>query len=490
MKRFLGSLYGKISATFLILMIALGVVQISITVDSCIRFMREAEQKLNSSIAENLAREFAPYLTHGVPRDSLDQVIHNLMLLNPNIEVYLLDDSGRVLAYFVEPGKKLQQPAVRLQPVQRFLSRSDSEPISGDDPRQPGRQKVFSAAPVKIGPDMSGYVYVILGSEEYDSALSMVMDSYIGRSTLKIIFIALLFTAIIGLVLFALLTRRFNIITATVRKFAEGNLQRRIPLRSDDEIGMLAKAFNQMASTIESNIEEMQAKDRLRRDLIANISHDLRSPLASIQGFLETILMKENELSPEERNRYLQTIFKNVTQLSRLVSELFELSKLDARQIQPQPEPFSLADLVQDVILKFKQAAEKKHISIKCSVPKHLPFVYGDIGMIERAVSNLMDNALNYTPENGEVAIDLTPEDGMVAVRITDTGDGIPSDDLPHVFERFYRVEKSRTRAANSGAGLGLAITKKIIEAHDSFISVTSELHRGTSFVFRLPVSA
>jgi signal transduction histidine kinase len=186
----------------------------------------------------------------------------------------------------------------------------------------------------------------------------------------------------------------------------------------------------------------------------------------------------------------LETIFKNALQLNRLVNELFEFSKLDARQVQPQIEPFSIAELTQDVILKFKPVADRRNINLRLILPQtSLPLVRGDIGMIERALSNLIDNALNYTPPGGAVMVTVEKKDDKVCVRITDTGKGIPQKDLPHIFERFYRVEKSRTRQSEpTGAGLGLAITKKIIDAHQSTITVKSEPGKGTEFEFALPI--
>ena len=150
-------------------------------------------------------------------------------------------------------------------------------------------------------------------------------------------------------------------------------------------------AFNKLAATIEENIPEIKNNDRLRRDLIANISHDLRSPLASIQGYLETIMIKEEKLSSTERRDYLEIVYKNFQRLNRLVDDLLELSKLDAKQIKPKPEHFSIAELTQDVVLKFKPQAEKQHITIHSDFPSGIPIVEGDIGMIERALSNLLD---------------------------------------------------------------------------------------------------
>jgi signal transduction histidine kinase len=450
--------------------------------------MEEAKQELNLPLAQNIAKDFTPYLENGINHLAIEQTIHGMMVINPEIEIYLLDDTGKILAFFFDPGKKVRQESINIEPVINFLKMGPESSLKGDDPCHPGRQKVFSAAPVHIGNTGKGYVYVILGGEKYDSALAMVMNSYIGRTSVLGLLLAIAVTAIVGLGLFFSLTKRFRRITKGLTRFERGDLNERIRIDSNDEVGQLARAFNQMADTIVENIEEMKTKERLRRDLVANISHDLRSPLTSLQGYLETILIKENTLPDEERRRLMETIFKNATQLNKLIIELFELSKLDAKQVRPNPEPFSLPELVQDVLLKFKHRAEQQNISLRTSIPANMPFVYGDIGMIERALSNLIDNALSYTPASGKVNVTLTLHHNKIVISISDTGSGIPSEDIPFVFDRFYRVEKSRTRSSSGGAGLGLAITKKILEAHNSFITVNSILNQGTTFKFELPV--
>jgi signal transduction histidine kinase len=477
-KRFFSSLY----------LLILGGILFLITLDSCIGFMKEAEQKLRMPLGQNIAKDFAPYLQNGIDHLAIEQTIHGMMVVNPNIEIYLLDETGNILAFFAEAAKAVPQRLINIEPIEKFLKNEEKRSFKGDDPRHPGRQKIFSAASVNIGKNRKGYVYVILGGEKYDSALAAVMNSHIGRSAVLVLLMAILATAIAGLVFFFYLTRRFRRITKSLHKFERGDLNERIPVESQDEIGYLARAFNRMAETLMKNIEDMKNKERLRRDLIANISHDLRSPLTSLQGYLETILIKEKSLPEEERRRLMETIFKNATQLNKLVSQLFELSKLDAKEIRPKPEPFSLPELVQDALLKFKHRAEQQRISFKTAIPATVPLVYGDIGMIERAISNLIDNALSYTAPDGDIKISLTPHHEKIVVSVSDTGSGIPSEDIPFVFDRFYRVDKSRTRVSNSGAGLGLAITKKIIEAHDSLITVNSILNQGTTFEFELPL--
>jgi signal transduction histidine kinase len=490
LKAILHSFYGKISLVFLFILLALGIILSYLTITTCINMIDEVRQKLNSPIARNVAKVFEPLFLKNVDADSIRTVIDGMMLVNPEIEIHFLDDHGNILDSFVPPGGVVKMKKVDLMPIKKFLENPYDIHCVGDAPCKPGMQMLFSAAPIRYTPTQSGYVYVVLGVKQYHNAISLIRNSYIGRSTIQVLTITLLFTAIIGLILFGMITRRFQRMTQIVNEFANGNLDQRIEITSHDEIGQLAAAFNQMADTIQHNIWEISEKEQHRRDLIANISHDLRSPLASIQGYLETILMKDQQITDAQRKRMLETIFKNALQLNRLVNELFEFSKLDAQQVQPQIEPFSIAELTHDIILKFKPVADQRNIRLQLVLPRtSLPLVLGDIGMIERALSNLIDNALNYTPPGGTVMVTVEKKDHKVCVRITDTGKGIPEADLPHIFERFYRVEKSRSRQSEpGGAGLGLAITKKILEAHNSEITVKSELGKGTEFEFALPI--
>jgi signal transduction histidine kinase len=234
-------------------------------------------------------------------------------------------------------------------------------------------------------------------------------------------------------------------------------------------------------------MEELRQADRMRRELVANVSHDLRSPIASIQGYLETVSMKDGELASEERERYVKTALKNTKRLNTLVSELFELSKLETKQIEPTIEAFPIAELVQDVVMQYEPRAEEQAVDLQAELPDRHARVEADIGLVERALSNLIDNAIHYTPDGGEVRVRLDNERDEVCVEVSDTGPGIPEDDLPHIFERFYRVDKSRDRD-KGGAGLGLAIAKTILELHGRTLEVESTVGEGTSFRFRLPV--
>ena len=485
MKKFFQSFYGKLSIVFLILLLIMGVVQVLLTVQASMRYVSEAEQKVNIRLARDMAAEFSPFLKDSLNLAAIEHQIHYMMVINPKIEIYLLDEQGKILAFFAEPKKKVQRDVVDLQPIHAFLSNDAKLPILGDDPRHPGRVKPFSVAPLQIGKDVHGYLYIITESEQFDSAASMIRESYIVQTMIKGLIITLIFTAIIGMILFAFLTRRLRAMTEVVSDFEQGKLENRLEVKSNDEVGQLAKSFNQMADTIVLNMEELKRTDDLRRELVAGVSHDLRSPLASIQGYLETILIKNEKLTPEEKNKYIEIILSNTQMLSKLVSELFELSKLDAKQVQPKPEQFSIAELTQDVVMKLKPQAEKNNVHLEPVFPKEIPLVFADIALMERALSNLIENAIQYTPTNGTVKVVLSNSNQKVRITVSDTGQGIPTQDLPYIFDRFYRVERSRNRTTG-GTGLGLSIAKKILELHDSEILVESEVNVGTKFYFDL----
>ncbi|WP_456442553.1 ATP-binding protein [Caldithrix abyssi] len=487
MKSFFNSFYVRLSAVFLILLVILGGLQIGFTLQTWNKYHKEADQRLNLNLASDMARELEPLLKDSSDIANIGHTIHYMMVLNPKIEIYLLDEQGKILAFFADPQKKVKARYVSLEPIQQFLSSAYHSPILGEDPRHPGVMKPFSAAPLKIGKNINGFLYIILGGELYDSAINTIRESYLTQTIIKGLVVTLVFTALIGLLLFFFLTKRLHQMNEVVKSFENGQLDQRIKTSARDELGQLAQSFNRMAEKIVANIEELKNTDRLRRELIANISHDLRTPLASIRGYLETIQMKSKHLTNEEHGEYLRIISETAEGMQGLVEQLFELSKLEARQIKPHFEPFSIKELIYDVVMKFQHAAEKKRIAIKISVPDGLPQVYADLRLMERALTNLVENAVNYTPPGGAVIICASRQNKEVLIEIMDTGRGIAAEELPLVFERFFRGRKVHGENAN-GSGLGLAITKKIIELHQSNIAVESKLNQGSKFYFGLQV--
>ena len=486
MNAFFSSLYGRISVIFLVLLLVYGISQLLLGVQSARNFAQESDQSLNHYLARDLVGAFQPGLREGLNKGAIEARIHDLMVYNPRVEIYLLNEQGQVLAYFSE-ARELARKRVDMAPVRAFLDRRGKPvmPIMGDDPRSAGKQKPFSVAPIMVGA-APGYLYLILGGEQYESIAAMLEQSFIIRNSVISLAVMFLFFAICGLLLFFLLTKRLRAMAGTVRAFQRGDYTLRLPETPGDEIGQLGRAFNEMAGQVVSHLAQIERSEHLRRELLANVSHDLRSPLASIQGHLESLLMAGYKQDADKRERFLTIIYDNVKRLGALIDELFELSKLEARQVAPHMEPFALSELVQDVLLKFQPMALERHVRLSGELPAGLPLVRGDIGMIERVLSNLIDNALRYTPRDGQVRVGLAAEGKWVRVSVSDSGTGIAAEELPHVFERFYRVDKSRSRFSG-GSGLGLAIAKSIVKSHGGELRVQSALGHGSTFDFALP---
>lgn len=476
------------------LVCSIGVLYVLLTLFTTRLYLQEVNQKLNRALARHLVTEKILMKEGRINEEALKEIFHMLMVVNPSIEVYLLDPAGAILAYSAPPGK-VKRSRVSLEPLKRFLSEAATFPLLGDDPRDPDRKKVFSVSPIPVEGPPEGYLYVVLGGEEFDSAVHMVLGSYIIQLSLWTAGIGLLFALLAGLLLFSLLTRRVRQLASTVEAFARSDFSEQVPVatgvgpRSDqappgDEIDRLGKTFDRMVDRILQQLKKLRQTDALRRELVANVSHDLRTPLAALHGYLETLLMKEGKLTPQEQRNFLEIAVKQSERLGTLVAELFELAKLDSHETQLHCEPFALGELVQDVAQKFQLAAEKKKIRLQTHFLADLPFVFADIRLIERALENLIENSLRYTPEGGTVTVALAREGDKVTVRVADTGCGIPQQDLPYIFDRFYRVEKQQR---SEGAGLGLAITKRILDLHGSSIETVSTVNVGTSIGFQLP---
>ena len=351
------SLYWRLSATLLLLLGVLAVVYVYITAFTADMYFQEATQRLNAMVAPYIAREIHPFVDGKIDKGALKRMFDAAMVLNPSVEVYLLDSLGNVIAYSA-PDSIIRRRSVALPPVQTFLKDSGTSFVLGDDPRSPTGRKSFSVAAIGDGQMTRGYLYVILGGEEYDSVTRFLLGSYILRLGVRTMILTLIGAAVIGLIAFRLITRSLGKTISTVRRFQEGDLSARVVPGSSLEVRELGEAFNEMADKIVAHIEEIKTMDDLRRDLVANVSHDLRTPLVSIHGYVETILMKDKSLSPEDREKYLKTVLQGTEKLKRLVEELFELSKLEAKQTTPTFERFSLAELVQDVVQKQKILAE------------------------------------------------------------------------------------------------------------------------------------
>ena len=484
------SLYSKIAAGLAALFLIVGLVFIGVTVFSTDMYQQEVNQKLNTSLARQIVKERLLMVEGRVNQEALKDIFHMLMVINPGIEIYLLDPEGKILT-FSAPRESVKREYVDLEPIQKWLSREMPAPLQGDDPKSLYRRKVFSAAPIERGGKLEGYLYVILGGEQYDSIAQKLKSSYILQLSAWMMAAGLLFALVTGLILFALLTGRLKKLANVMDAFKRGNTTEPLKFsfhekkQSSDEIDRLSSTFKEMADRIETQMEELKVSDKMRRELVANVSHDLRTPLATLQGYIETLLIKENQYSTLERRQYLEIAIQHCQRLNKLVTDLLELAKLESVRMQINCEAFNIQELAQDIAQKFSLRAKEKQIELITRFEASLPFVWADIALVERAMENLIENALHYTPENGCVCIEIFSKQAVI-VAIHDNGPGIPEQELPHIFKRFYHSDQGR-KDREGHSGLGLAITKKIIELHQQQISVSSEPAKGSCFSFSLP---
>lgn len=282
---------------------------------------------------------------------------------------------------------------------------------------------------------------------------------------------------VLGYFLSSAITDRILVLQNAANRLAGGDLDARVEVSGRDEVAKLGENFNRMAAQIQESKQQ-------RADLIAWVSHDLQTPLTSVQAILEALSDGVVE-DTDSIQRYLKTAQREVRSLSILIDDLFKVAKMDAGGLELERAPISLSDLISDTLESFSHLAKSRNIKLTGEVERKIDPVDMDARQIGRVLNNLVRNALRYTPSGGKVTLSARRLESKVEVCVRDTGEGIPEEDLPYIFESFYRGEKSRSRATG-GAGLGLAIARGIIQAHGGEISVRSALGEGTKFIFTI----
>lgn len=488
------SLYAKMSLGLVFILLLVGVIYtLSVTVLST-RLQQQTIQSLNRNLAKNLVDDKRLVRAGAIDTTAMSQTFNEYMTINPSIEIYHLDLSGKILSYSAEPGK-VKRNHVDLKPIKQFLSGNSMLPLLGDDPRSHDRRKTFSVTSLPDAKKPTGYLYVVLQGEELSNAREAISQQYLLTLAVPSLAGSLILGLLIGLLIFRRLTLRLRDLQDKVTAFADGGYQRLIDIDSKleinkgDEITDLEIQFQQMGKRLSEQWVALKQQDTLRREMVANISHDLRTPLASAQGYLETIELKDDVLSEEDKKQYLSIAIQQTQRLQKLIDQLFELVKLEARNVDISFEKFSILELEYDVVNKFKLKANDKNIQLLVDENAQDQLVVADIGLIERVLDNLIDNAMQYTPENRKVWLNVsTIEQNQVCVSVADEGKGITNEQKELIFQRFHRADNPQ-RTSTGHAGLGLSIVKKIIELHHENIWVESESGKGARFLFTLPLA-
>lgn len=464
----------------------------------------EASQRLHLELAKNVVKDLG-ITSHGkFDPEMIKDAFHQMMILGPTIELYVLDDNGKLITYDA-PEEKIKRRTVNLKPIKHFIDGNTELPIFGDDPRSNSKQKIFSAAKVLALSDgkkknaFVGYLYIIIGGENYDSVATALRQSKAWKISLVGIISSLLFLLLVSLLLFYALTRPLRKLTKEVKAFEniesdkdvfpnENQLEKRHSIDSDGGVGelnQLKRSFHQMEDRIAAQLSHLNKQDEIRREFLAYVSHDLRTPLAGMKAYLETLEAKQDSMPLDERREFLKKAISNGDRLEGMINELFELTRLESNQINLNKDEFSIGDLLSDISVSLEEKAKNQDVTLVIDCKEPDAEVIADIARIERVIQNLVENAIRYSKKGGRVVLRTEPvKDGQL-IKVVDYGSGIAAHHLPHILEPYYRAS-DQYKLKHMGAGLGLAISQRLLLLHNSQLNVESEIDKGTTFSFVL----
>ncbi|VUD69164.1 Sensor histidine kinase ResE [Thalassocella blandensis] len=494
------TLHGRLTLALFFSFLLVGIFTAILLIGSSRAYQQEVTQIMHRDLANHIVKEYLLFIDGEPQLDQVKHTFHNLMVLGPNFEFYLLDTQGNIVAYSADPSL-IQRNKVSLAPLQQFIEYQDrpfESTIYADDPRDVDGKKIFSAAPVFHNQQQQGYLLVILGSQIYDQISDGRWSSRIIQWGLWIFISGLIFSLLATLWLLGLLTRPLTRLTRQVEKVQTLGFTRqpieqekiladfaRWQTHNPDEIHILGQAFQQALLKLNEQYQTIVSIDELRKELLSHISHDLRSPLASLLGYLETWEINHAHIPASESAEYIAIAKRNAQKISTLIEQLFELAHLDSGNVQVNLERIAIAELVEDVLQKFRIEAQERNIQLTVVPRDGRIKAYGDMEKLDRVFTNLIENALRHTKEGGSITVNLSEQGRLVSVEVLDTGIGIPEEDLPYIFNPHYKAGNS-VRENTAHGGLGLAITKKLLDLHHSSITVSSKINQGTKFEFAL----
>jgi two-component system OmpR family sensor kinase len=344
----------------------------------------------------------------------------------------------------------------------------------------------FATAPVVVDGRLVGLVVVaVRAPRPSTSGIPRELGQLLSLPSTLLLTVA---TVVVAMVIFYPARRRLRALEYAAQRLGGGDLCARAPHAGGDEIARVAAAFNRMAGELQTRDAAVRTSDALRRKMMADVSHELKTPLTAMRGYIETLRMPEVVLDEDRRHRYFETIDRETRRLERIVKDLLDLARYEHGAVVLQRRLFDIERLFENVAGRHERDAHTKGVAIRVHVEAGADQVVADPDRIEQAIENLVGNALRHTPAGGTITLTATQADGVATLSVSDTGPGIAPEHLPHVFERFYKVDTARA-ADSTGSGLGLSITKAIIVRHRGTIAVTSQPGR-TTFTVVLPQSA
>jgi len=496
------SLFARLLLGITLLLLILGATVLWVAHKSQKHYHLELNQQLHP-VAMYIAQNAELVTGNRINPNRITALANHLMMLNPGVEVYAIDVSGNIIAS-ANPNAALVRTSIDMKPIHQYLADQPEFPLLAENPLDASSRTIFSAFPVyppntvderDSGDSLPlGYVYVVLASQRDLSFREGLYAHASSHSLAKTLTAILLLATIAAGVLFFLLTTRLRRLRRDVaRQISVADLPvpltPLVPPGRHDELDELTYAYKHMTRALEIKNRQLQHADSSRRELFASVSHDLRTPLTTLQSYIETLLTHGNRFDAKERDRYLHTAFNHTRRLNSLVTDLFELTRLDNGDMQPRWETFSVLELAHDIVQDYKPGCEQKaidlHINNNATHSDRL-LVRADIAMTTRVFTNLMSNALRFTKAHDQISITLQQQTThRVAIVFSDTGAGMTKKKQKHITSQQLHTQWKRDYRARGG--LGLQIVRRILALHGSDMLVESQSGKGTRFTFYLP---
>lgn len=483
-------------------------------------FQHEVTQRLHLSLADHILSDTPIWEQDALDRAAIKHAFHTMMILGPAIELYVVNPYGEIIAYDA-PEEKIKKSTIDLAPLKALMEGKTNLPIYGDDPRSEDKKKVFSVAPVFLDKSFKGYLYIILGGEQYDSLANNIKSNHIYRLAVTSVLVGLILLLIIGVVIFYVITRPLSQLSKQVSHYAQlltrakgsettakdikqtqkeiDQLMGNINTHNKGEVALLQNSFHSMATKITEQMHHLTLTDEQRKLLLSHISHDLKTPIAAQRAYLDTLLVDLEEktqqgktsatLTREQKQQFLQSSINQCELLDKRVKEILELSRLEAGQFELNKEHIDITELASDVVQGLQGLAKQKDINLVLAPPLKSHTFTADASLINRLLINLIENALSHSPNNTKVTVSLRNKKGIITLNVQDQGKGIAKRDLPYIFDAFYRTKNAAEHNAQNKKlkgtthhGLGLAICQRIAILHNTQVQVKSELNKGSVF--------
>ena len=476
------SIRSKITVTYVVL-------ALSIVVGVSAVLGWELESYVKVQLVQDLSRE-ADWVVLSLERDSsstlhrIDRDIRQIAGLE-NIRITLIDNNGRVL-------DDSDVPLEEIPSVENHLQRPEIQEAIVQDigsnmrlSATVGRRYLYVAKRLTVAPSLETLrnVSFVRISMPLEDVLDRVNSL---RALIAFVGVAILIVVIaVSIVVSQRISKPMVNIARSVERIRAGDLDAHVEVNTKDEIGRVATAINELVDKLKTDINEVKKLQKVRSEFLGNVSHELRTPIFAIQGFIETLL--NGAVDDRSVNKaFLQKTKANADRLSTLLEDLINISQIESGEMKMSFRYFNMNEFLEGVVHDFQELAKQKDIAISGSFTTARDVeVFGDRDRLRQVLNNLIDNSIKYSPHGGKVLVSSDDVDGSVRVSVADTGAGMAAEHLPRIFERFYRVDKDRSREVG-GTGLGLAIVKHIIEAHGSSIDVRSEVGKGSTFSFQL----